>query len=107
MLITNTALPPSPYIFTACKLTDLPRIELTSLGRTADIRQEIVQVPAVAPNTISHISDPPYKYSSNKPNSSEPQMCLSTTFDSLTLTYPRTISHRTQQSLSIFMLPTV
>jgi len=90
----------------ACKLTALTLMELTSLGRTADILQLPVQMPAVAPNTVSHISDPPYKHSSNKPNSSGPQMRLSTTFDSLTLTYSRTIAHRTQQSLTIVMLPT-
>ena len=66
----------------------------TSLGRMADIREVRVQVPAVRPNILSHISDRHYKYSSNKPNSSEPQMRLSTTFDSLTLTYPRTIRHK-------------
>jgi len=91
----------------ASKLTAMKRIELTSLGRTADIRQLPVQVTAVTPNTISHISDPPYKHSSNKSNSSGPQKRLSTTFDNLTLTYPRTIAHRTQQSLPTVMLPTV
>ena len=96
MLIINTALPLPPYIFTAFRLTDLTRIELTSLSRMAYIRQVRVQVLAVAPNTISHISDPPYKYSSNMPNSSGPHMRFPTIFDSLTLTYPRTIAHRTQ-----------
>ena len=104
MLKINTAI---PIYFMARKLTAVTIMELTSLGRTAYIRQLRVQVPAVAPNTISHISDHPYKHSSNKPNSSGPQKRLSTTFDSLTLTYPRTIVHRTQQSLPIVMLPTV
>jgi len=91
----------------ARKYTAVTIMELTSHGRTANILQLPVQVPAVAPNTISQISGPPYKHSSNKPNSSGPQMRLSTTFDSLTLTYPRTIAHRTQQFLPIIMLPTV
>ena len=33
-------------------------------------------------------------------------MRLSTPFDSLTITYPRTIAHRTQQSLPTVMSPT-
>jgi len=66
----------------------------TSLSRTADIREVRVQVPAVRLNIVSHISDPPYKYSSNKTNSSGPQMHLSTTFDSLTLINPCTIRHK-------------
>jgi len=91
----------------ARKLTTVTLIELKSLGRMTDILQLPVQVPAVKPNAISHISDPPYKHSSNKPNCSGPQKRLSTTFDSLTLTYPRTIAHRTQQSLPTLMLPKV
>jgi len=62
----------------ARKLTTLTRMELTSLGQTTDIRQVMVQVSAVAPNTTIHISDTLYKYSSNKSNSSGQQMCLST-----------------------------
>ena len=34
-------------------------------------------------------------------------MCLCTTFDSLTITYPRTIAHRTQRCLPTVMSPAV
>ena len=44
----------------ARKFTTVTRIELTSLGQTDDIWMVWVQVTAVGPNTISHISDPPY-----------------------------------------------
>ena len=86
MLKINSAIPPS-LIWLHC-----PQINIwhysnwTSPGWTADIREERVQVPAAVPNPISHLSVPPYKYSSNKPKSIGPQMRLPTRFDSLTLT---------------------